>query len=226
MDTICKSLEGNKYVQVFANTEFFSCIYPMHPKKKAGDALRLFFQEFGVPERLTFDGSKEQSKPGTEFMKHIRTHSIDYHISEADLHNQNQAEGAIRELRCKWYCTIIRRRVPREMWDYGIIWVSETTSLTHSSAGKLEGAVPLTEVTGETSDISEYLDFGFYEQIWFKDNAGVSHFEPGCWLGVSHRTGRLMCYHVLTQRGTVISCSTIQRVTNIEKTTAEVKNTF
>ena len=109
---------------------------------------------------------------------------------------------------------MIRRRVPREMWDYGIIWVSETTPLTRSSAGKLEGAVPLTEVTGETSDISEYLDFGFYEQIWFKDNAGVSPFEPGRWLGVSHCTGSLMCYHVLTQRDTVISRSTVQRVTS------------
>ena len=105
-------------------------------------------------------------------------------------------------------------------------WVLETTSLIHSSAWKLEGAVLLTEVTGGTSDISEYLDFGFYERIWFKDNAGVSPFEPGRWLGVYHCTRCLMCYHVLTQRGIVISCSTVQRVTNIEKTTAEVKDTF
>ena len=59
MYAICKSLEGNKYAQVFANKAFFSCIYPMDSKKKAGDSLRLFPQEFGVPERLTFDGSKE-----------------------------------------------------------------------------------------------------------------------------------------------------------------------
>ena len=96
----------------------------MDQKKKSGDALRLFFQVFGVPDRLTFYGSKEQSKPDTEFMKQIRTHSIYYHISEADLHNQNQAEGVIRELRHKWYHTMIRRRVPRELWDYGIRWVS------------------------------------------------------------------------------------------------------
>ena len=84
-----------------------------------------------MSERLTFDGSNEHSKPGTEFMKHISTHSIDYHISEADLHNQNQDEGVIRELLRKWYHTIIRRCVPRELWDYGIRWVSETTSLPH-----------------------------------------------------------------------------------------------
>ena len=46
-------------------------------KKKAGYALRIFCQEFGVPERINFDGSKEQSKPGTEFMQQIRTHIID-----------------------------------------------------------------------------------------------------------------------------------------------------
>ena len=78
-----------------------------------------------MPERLSFDGSKEQSKPGAEFMKKISTCSIDYHISEADLHNQNQVEGAIRELRHKWYRTMIGIRVPREMWDYSIRWVSE-----------------------------------------------------------------------------------------------------
>ena len=69
MDAGFKSLEGNKYAQVFANKAFFFRIYPMDSKNKVVDALRLFCQEFGVPERLTFDGSKEHSNPGTEFMK-------------------------------------------------------------------------------------------------------------------------------------------------------------
>ena len=121
---------------------------------------------------------------------------------------------------------MIRRHVPREVWDYGIIWVSETIPLTHSSAGKLEGEVPLTEVTGDTSEIFEYLDFGFYEQIWFKENTGVSPFEPFFGWKFQICTGRLMCYHLLTQSVTVILRSTIQTVTNIKKTTAEVKDTY
>lgn len=226
MDGRSKSLEGNRYAQVFANKSYFSRIYPMDRKGKAGDALRLFCQEFGVPERLTFDGSKEQNGKGTEFMKQIRQHGIDYHVSEADLHNQNPVEGVIRELRRKWYRIMIRKRVPEALWDYGFRWVSETSSLTHTSAGGLNGCIPITQVTGETADISEYLDFGFYDEVWYKDNAGLSPFEPGRWLGVSHRTGRLMCYHILTQKGTVISRSTVQRVTNLEKTTAPVKDIF
>ena len=200
----------------------------MDSKKKAGDALRLFCQEFGVPERLTFDGSKEQSMKGTEFMKQIRLHGIDYHISEPNLHNQNPVEGVIRELRRKWYRIMVRKRVPQQFWDYGLRWVSETSSLTYSSAGRniSGGHIPLTQVTGETADISEYLDFSFYDPVWYKDNAGISPFEPGRWLGVSHRVGRLMTYHILTQRGTVISRSTVQRVPNLELQTSAVQKIF
>ena len=79
---------------------------------------------------------------------------------------------------------------------------------------------------GETADVSEYLDFGFYDEVCFKDNTGLSPSEPGRWFGVSHRVGRLMCYNVLTQRGTVISRSTVQRVTNLELQTPDIQETF
>lgn len=62
---------------------------------------------------------------------------------------------------------MIRKKVPRKLWDYGLRWVSETMSLTHTTSGTRnigEGCIPLTQVTGETPDISEYLDFGFYDR--------------------------------------------------------------
>ena len=99
------------------------------------------------------------------FMKQVRTHDIDFHISEPNMHNQNPVEEVIRELRRKWFRTMIRNRVPEELWNYGMRWVSETMSLTHTSAGSLNGQIPLTNVTGETPDISEHLDSGFYDQI-------------------------------------------------------------
>ena len=68
---------------------------------------------------------------------------------------------------------MIRKRVPRQLWDYGAVWVAETMSMTHSSACGLNGGIPIEGVTGETPDISEYLDFGFYDKVWYKDNAGL-----------------------------------------------------
>ncbi len=80
------------------------------------------------------------------------------------------------------------------------------------------------EVTGETVDISEYLDFSFYDHVWYKENAGLGVTLIGRWLGVSHRVGGLMSYWILTQKGTVISRTTVQRVTNLEKQTDEFKS--
>ena len=60
-------------------------------------------------------------------------------------------------------------------------------------------------VTGETTDISEYLDVGLYYHVSYKDNSGLGMMAIGRWLGVSHRFGGLVFYWVLIHKGTVIS---------------------
>ena len=45
-------------------------------------------------------------------MNEVRQNNIDYHISEADLHNQKPVEDIIQDLRRKWYIIIIKKRVP------------------------------------------------------------------------------------------------------------------
>ena len=104
-------------------------------------------------------------------MKEIRKHDIKYHISEPNIHNQNLVEGVIREIRKKWFRTMVRKRVLRPLWDYDIVWCSEITTLTHSAAGPLDSGIPREKITEETVDISEYLDFGFYDKVWYKYNA-------------------------------------------------------
>ena len=91
--------------------------------------------------------------------------------------------------------------------------------MNNSSENNVNEGIPLTEVTRETVDISKYLDFGLYEKLWFKDNYGISTSEPGRWLWISHWTGRLMCYHILTQAGKVISRYMVQRVKKLELST-------
>ena len=98
--------------------------------------------------------------------------------------------------------------------------------MDNSTENSFNGVIPLTNVTSETVDKSEYIDFSFYDKVCFKDNDGLSPSKPGRCLCISHQTGGLMCYHVLTQTGKVISGSMLQRVTNIELSTDEVKETF
>lgn len=62
-----KSLDGNRYAQVFANKRYFSKLYPMDCKTKAREILKIFCKEFSIPEILTFDGSKKQCMRNIEF---------------------------------------------------------------------------------------------------------------------------------------------------------------
>ena len=80
------------------------------------------------------------------------------------------------------------------------------------------------QLTGETPDISEYLDCSFYDWCWYNDNAGLGEPKLGRWLGVSHHVGSLMSYWVLTLKGHVISGTTVSRVTNLEKQQTDVKH--
>jgi hypothetical protein len=120
MDGRVKSLDGNRYAQVFANGSFFAEIYPMATKASAGQALKEFCNELGVPDELTIDGSKEQNARGSEFMKTCRKGDIEVTRTEPNRPNQNPSEGVIREVRRRWFRTMIRKRVPRRLWDYGV----------------------------------------------------------------------------------------------------------
>ena len=160
----------------------------------------------------------------TLFQSLIRMHGIKYHISEPRQPNQNPSESAIREIKKRWYRIMMKRSVPKRFWDYGIVWVCETGNLSVSSSRHAGGRTPLEIISGETPDISEYVDFGFYDWVSYRSNAGLGENSIGRWLGVSHRVGNLMSYWILTMNCTVISCVTVQRLTRMEQLKDEVQS--
>jgi hypothetical protein len=180
-----KSRDGNTCGQIFANKSYFATFYPMDKKSKAGDALRVFCAEFGIPEKLVHDDAKEMTGNKTEFQKQVSKFDIKSRQSEADMHHQSPAEGVVREVRRGWYRIMFRKKVPKVYWDYGMRWVCETMSRTFLRDQRINGGVPLTMVTGEMPDISPYVEFGFYDCVWFWDNAGLGPQMPGRWLRVA-----------------------------------------
>jgi hypothetical protein len=154
-----------------------------------------------LPIKLRFDGSKEQTGKNTEFQRQIRKHNIQQHVSEPNLHNQSPAERVVREVRRKLYRVMFRRNLSKIFWDYGMRWVCEVMSRTHTRPQRIDCGIPLEKVTGETVDISNYLDFGFYDYVVYRDNAGLSESKIGRWLGVAKNVGTMMTFYVLTRAG-------------------------
>ena len=69
------------------------------------------------------------------------------------------------------------------------------------------GSPPLKSLTRNTINILEYLDFGFYDPVWYWDTLSREKGEalPGRWLRISHKVGAGMCYWVLNKQVNVIS---------------------
>ena len=107
------------------------------------------------------------------------------------------------EARNEWCHTMVKKMIQRQLWEYGVSWVSEVMNMTNNSQNSVNGGIPLTNVTGETIDIYEHLDFFKYEKAFFKDNTVQYPSEPRSWLWISRRTGRLICYHILTHKNKV-----------------------
>ena len=70
-------------------------------------------------------------------------------------------------------------------------------------------------MTVETPDISQYLYFGFSENVSYKDNSALGMMAIVMRLGVSHRIGVLVSYWILNQKVTVISRTPVQRLISI-----------
>ena len=115
---------------------------------------------------------------------------------------------------------------PRSLWSYRIPYVANITKNTASSAVDLQGRTPLEALTGETPDISQYLDFGFYNRVWFKEDAGLGDTKLGRFLGVSHHIGSHMSYWILSASGIPMYSTTVQKVTNLESQTEQCKKSF
>ena len=150
-------------------------------------------------------------------MQTIRRAQISYHVSAPYRPDENPAEGCIREIKRRLYRIMHKNNIPRCLWDFVLAWVCKTGNVTVSSSHYAEGRTPLEILTGETPDITEYLDFSPYDCVIFKQNAGLGEPQIGRWLGVSHRVGPLMSYWVLPESGITISCTTVQPLSHLDK---------
>ena len=212
----CSSGRGYKYCFIIAHPNGFCVAYPQ--KTRTSDettaSLNLFIRQWGVPDRLIVDGAQEMIGLNTSFVRKLRSLNIDLHVSEARTPQQNPAEGIIREVRKKWSRIKTKKKVHERLWDYAIIWICELMRHTVSFSKYAERRTPIEMITGDTPDISEYLDFSFYDWVIFKENTIIGETVLGRFLGVSHSFGNMLTYYVIKKNGEIFSRSTVQRVTS------------
>ena len=116
--------------------------------------------------------------------------------------------------------------MPNQPWEFGI--KHQTEAIQFSSRGRLNKSTASKAVTGKTPDISEYLDFDFYNLVWYFTGVHPSISGNNCllgiWLGVSHQIGSGMCYWIMKKIGVPIAETTVKYVTKYNILDADKSN--
>ena len=79
---------------------------------------------------------------------------------------------------------------------------------------------------GITPDISEYVEFDFYDFCWYWDTPQSFPHEKkhlGRWLGIAHRVGQAMVYYAMNTNGKFIARSTVTPVDKADHDITSVK---
>ena len=139
------------------------------------------------------DRAPELVGKGTDFYRLARKRHIDLTYAEPERKNQiSPVDVEIRELQKRTRSKMVRKNVPSRMWDYALVHTAEVMQFIPRS--RLRGRTGYEEVTGRTPDISEYLDFDFWDLVWYWDTAHPNIDQDdrklGRWAGVRGCRGK------------------------------------
>ena len=146
-----KLLDRNTGAWVYT-TGKFTAFYPVAKRLEAGDKLRRFADNVGIPDRLRTDQAQEIMGKNTEFQSQAKRLHIDITHTKSERSNQNHgADTELGELQKSFRQKMVRKKAPKRLWDYGL--VHQSGVLNRISRGKT-GRTGIKELTGKTPDIS------------------------------------------------------------------------
>ena len=215
------SRRGNQYAQIYTTGFHWNRAHPMKKKSDAHKTVSLLFQRDGVPPDMVMDGAKEQTL-GTFRDK---CQEADCRVKQTEPYSpwQNAAESAIRELKKGAGRKMVRAGAPKRLWDDALEYEAYVRSNTAHDLYILDGQVPETVMSGQTSDISQFCELGFYEWIMFRDEPILFPDDNpvlGRYLGPAIDVGPAMTAKIMKSNGEVVYRSTYRPLTDAEKVNA------
>ena len=98
------------------------------------------------------------------------------------------------------------------LWDYCAEYTAELRCMTATNLFDLNGRTPFETVLGFTPDISELVEFGWYQWVWYHDAVHPDKDNLGRWLGPAHNIGQGLAYYILNHNAEVVVRSTVSGI--------------
>ena len=121
---------------------------------------------------------------------------------------------------------MIKANSPKKQWDDCIELEMEIRSCKANNVFEPKGEVPRTVMKGETANITHLCEFGWYDWVYFRDNAVTYHNDKwvlGKWLGSSTDIGPVLCAKILKDNGRCVYISSYRHLTEDEQNSPEEK---
>jgi hypothetical protein len=115
-----------------------------------------------------------------------------------------------------------RTQTPQQLWDFCTLYTIDLRNRIVRPLYQQHGRTPYEILTGNTPDISEFLEYEWYQPVWYYEPTAFPEQRKHLarWIGVAHRVRQAMCYWLLPESGIPIARTTIQAVKKDEFNTA------
>mmetsp|Transcript_24287 Transcript_24287/g.34810 ORF Transcript_24287/g.34810 Transcript_24287/m.34810 type:complete len:1184 (-) Transcript_24287:1334-4885(-) len=220
-----KSSTGNTCAQLFITDFGYQKLVPQKLKSEAGHSLlEGLIQDVGIPDHIHTDMAKELTL-GT-WSKVCKEHHIKMTNTEPYTPQQNKAELGFRELKRHVRRFMARTNTPPHLWDFCAVYTADLRNRLALPLPQLHGRTPHEVLTGNTPDVSEFLEFEWYQPVWYYDPEPFpeQRRKLARWIGIAHRVGQALCYWIIPESGRPLARTTIQAVSQDELSTQVVKD--
>ena len=196
-----QSLGQNTCGQVYVTDFNFVELFLMRKKSDVSLMLETLTHDYRIFNNIIPDNAPELTLG--EFHKCAHKFRTRIRPIEAWTPNQNKAEAAIRELKRSYRHAMRWTNTPTILWVHCMQLMAQLRSHTALTTYELEGTTP---ITGDTPDISHLVEFSWYQIVWYSN----PRFEGKrrC-LGPSRDIGQAMCSKILTEKGKIVSRSSV-----------------
>ena len=165
--------------------------YPMMSEHDLPSTLQDFICDYGAMEGLKSDNAKSETSFAMKDL--FWMYLIQDRQSEPHYQHQNPIEHHIQDLKWMMHGIMDHDASPPSSWLLCILYVIGLLNVLTNS----KGFSPLTVITGCQTDVSPYLDFHFWQEVFVEVPGGGE--QLACWCGPSHKQGDFLTYFVLLE---------------------------
>ena len=104
--------------------------------------------------------------------------------------------------------------IPLVLWDYCVEYNTKFRCLTTTDIFDLNGRTPFENVLGFTPDVSEIVEFGWFEWVWFHNPVDPTKDQLGRWKGLAHNVGQGLAYYILNMNADAVIRSAVSKTSD------------